>query len=71
MALKERDENRVIQERIDANRESEIVRLTESLEKVERDAAEAEIRHASMNAALLQVVTPLRLRDEYRIILLY
>ena len=59
-ALKECDENRVIQERIDANRESEIVRLTESLEKVERDAAEAEIRHASMNAALVQVVTPLR-----------
>ena len=59
-ALKECDENRVIQERIDANRESEIVRLTESLEKAERDAAEAEIRHASMNAALVQVVTPLR-----------
>ena len=59
-ALKECDENRVIQERIDANRESEIVRLTESLEKVERDAAEAEIRHASMDAALVQVVTPLR-----------
>ena len=59
-ALKECDENRVIQERIDANRESEIVRLTESLEMVERDAAEAEIRYASMNTAPVQVVTPLR-----------
>ena len=59
-ALKERNENRAIQERIDANRESEIVRFTETLEMVERDAAEAEIRHASMDTALVQVVAPLR-----------
>jgi hypothetical protein len=53
-ALKDCDENRVIQERIDANRESEIARLTESLEMVERDAAEAEIRHTSMNTKVME-----------------
>ena len=57
-ALKECDENRVIQERIDANRESEVGRLTESLETVKRDAAEAEFRHAKVHKE----------RDENRVI---
>ena len=44
MALKERDENRVIQERVAENREGEIARLTELIEKGKREALEAEIK---------------------------
>ena len=38
-ALKERDENRVIQERVDENREGGIVQLTELIEKALHNSA--------------------------------
>ena len=44
MALKERDENRVIQECVAENREGDISRLTELIEKGKREALEAEIK---------------------------
>ena len=53
MALKERDENyRVIQERVVENREGEIARLTELIEKGKREALEAEIKQIYNSASI-------------------